>query len=211
MAVFTSTVRALSHTTLNWDTQLNADMAALETLFTYSLHVDRSSDGSVTVTDFNGVTAPGTYPITASGSYTHFPPGAYGYGVLEVVRSASYVVQTYHDLQFGRFFRTFDASAWSSWTRLPTVGDLQTQQHGAVTLGASVANGSRFSASASVSLTGGLFAVAPIVQVTLVSGSAAGQNAQVNSITTSGFIVAAVRDTSFSAGLVVNWSAFTPS
>lgn len=206
MTVFTSTYKALAHGALNWDTQLDADMTALENLFTYTVHADRSGAGAING-DWNSIVAPGSYFAAATSTNTNAPAGAYLYGVLEVVRSASYVAQTYHDLQSGKWFRTYDASTWSGWRKFATAGDILAKQNGRVTLGGSSADGSKFSATATISLTSGLFTSAPIVMCNAESASPSVDVTMASSISTSGFTIKHVRDVSFASGAVIAWTA----
>lgn len=206
MAVFTSTYKALSHGALNWDTQLDADMTTLESLFTSTVHADRSAGGTFSG-DWNTLTAPGTYSIVATNTNTNAPAGSYLYGVLEVVRAASYIAQVYHDLNTDKWVRSYNASAWTPWRRLAAASEILAKQNGRVTLGGSSADGSKFSATATISLTSGLFTAAPIVMCNAESASPSVDVTMASSISTTGFTIKHVRDVSFASGAVIAWTA----
>lgn len=200
MAVFTSLFRALAHSTLNWDTQLDTDLGALETLLQNSAYLNRSDAGPIN-TDWNGISLPGTYTVIATNTNTSSPAGAYLYGILEVTRAGSYIHQRYTSMQGDLFLRTYDGSSWSAWVCRPA------QLNGMVTMGASSADGSKFSAVATVTFTSNPFAVRPNVQVTVESNSASVSSTLASSITTTGFTIKHVRDVSFGSGAVVDWTA----
>lgn len=118
MATFTSAFRALAHGTLNWDTQLNADMDSLTSLFE-TTSVDRTWGGGTYGGDWNNATFPGAYRVYPGNGNQNSPIGAgvYGYGTLIVSTSGQSVTQIYATHSTPRlWYRTkWNTADWTSW------------------------------------------------------------------------------------------------
>lgn len=111
MANFTSAFKALSHGSLNWDTQLDADLGALETLL--------NAPAGITGGDWNTVVDPGGF---FGSSMANSPDGTTAsFGVWVIRRGATFTAQLAIrlDATVGAMYRRVqNAGTWSAWVRI---------------------------------------------------------------------------------------------
>jgi hypothetical protein len=107
---FTSAFKALTHGSLNWDTQLDTDMGNLEGLF-------NAASALATGSNLNGLTSPGLY---TGASLVNAPGGsANTFLIWENYASAGTQAQIAVDItSTAIWWRKCVASAWSAWRQL---------------------------------------------------------------------------------------------
>ncbi len=68
--------------------------------------------------DFNTILTSGYYRVSEAENSVNMPSGAYGYGVLEVVATAHFILQRFITHRNGQYTRMSYMGNWSAWVKI---------------------------------------------------------------------------------------------